>query len=508
MLLPTLLLIAAALPAQDVPTLRVLRQGDVVWVRSSFSPGHDLVVLIGKGANRQVNFDKVFVSPAKPGASMKDLGGATLVSGNTDESTPWHVTGTYIGANHGCSDARILTSARHGLDRADLGGEWTDEAGTRFYLMKIPDGDHLWVLSENRGDVDRWRFTGDVKGSRLRRSRDGAKLDFTAVDMVQLLPACRIRRQEILADGTRPVPEGASTECRTLDVVEEFDVINPGSVLRDVLAHPGQERDFAGPGLDAVIANRIVYRFLPGGATVIHHRAEAKQDFALGSMGFVQAAPLPAAVRHYYIPKTLPFTENGRDWDFERIQPLASAPPRPLAFSTEHRNVADPKDPPDRIVQLLGRQAEGRTVYDLGFAVGYSLIRGMTVPAKRSASAGTPLVLYSSAKSYPRAIDASLVRAGTPFDCVAYRQFFWPAAFPNASSCYWHPEGDETVLYLSYHRAVERDKIRLPAEFAGRTLRVVERTPSLTLHTEGAVPADGLVVSSSGRHGFLVVAIR
>jgi hypothetical protein len=506
---------AAASPDPE-PGLRVVKQGNLVWVRSRFSPTQDLVQLIGKGENGQINFDKVFVSPATAGQRIVDLVGSLLVNPNSDESTPWNLNGTYIGANHGCSDARVLTCPGHGLAAADLGSEWTDGAGTRFTVLKIPDADHVWVLSANSAAGDVWRFTGEVKGSALRRSGGGATLPFRSAEMVQLRPACRIRRQEYLVDGETPLAANTPVECRSLDIVEEIDLINPGAVLRDVAGNPGRKRDFAGIGLEAVVANRIVYRFLPNGATVIHHEADAKQEFELGYMGFIQAGPLatpaPLSVRDLYIPGTLPFTRNGRRWDFEGIQNFLAAPPQPLSFSTRQGNVADPARLPDRLVQLLGRKEGDRTAYEVGFAYGYSLTQGMTAPAKRVAHCGEALVLFSSGKSYPRAIDAMAnggrIPAGTRFNCLAYRQYFWPGAFPNATCCYWHPEGDETVLYLAYHKPVERDVIRLPAEFAGRSIRVVEKTPSLVLLSDLTVPADGLAVRSEGRHGALVLAIK
>jgi hypothetical protein len=424
------------------------------------------------------------------------------------------LNGTYIGANHGCSDARVLTIPRHGLAAADLGSAWTDEAGTTFTLLKVPDGDHVWVLSANSGEGDVWRFTGEVRGASLRRSRATATLAVRAVDMVQLRPACRITRQEYLVDGTTPLADNSPVECRRLDLVEEFDVVSPAAVLRDVIAHAGQARDFAAPGLEAVLANRIVYRFLPGGATLVRHEAQAKQDLDLGYMGFVQAGPLmtpaPWTARDLYIPGTRPFTRDGRRWDFEGIEDVLSAPPQPLSFSAAEGTVADPARPPDRFVQFLGRKGGDRTPYDLGFAIGYSVTQGMTAPEKRSGACGTAAVLYSSGKTYPRAVDAKVgrVRAGARFDCLAYRQYFWPGIAPNATCCYWHPEGDETILYLAYHKPVERDVIRLPAEFAGRSLRILEQTPSLTLLSGRTLPADGLAVRSEGRHGALVLAIK
>ncbi len=48
----------------------------------------------------------------------------------------------------------------------------------------------------------------------------------------------------------------------------------------------------------------------------------------------------------------------------------------------------------------------------------------------------------------------------------------------------------------------------LPAEWAGKTLTVVEQTPSVTLHTTGAIPAAGVVISVADGYGYLVLRVK
>ncbi|MEN6644620.1 MAG: hypothetical protein ABFE08_19460 [Armatimonadia bacterium] len=520
-LLAALLLLAqwaaggAAVAQPPAGRLQVVKEGERVYVRSSFSPTHEVVVVVGKGTNRQINFEKTVLVPMVAGTKADDLTNSQLIHGNGDDSTPWNLNGTYIGANHGCSDSRVITCENHGLTTADLGSEWADGAGTKFYVLKIPDGSHFWVLSANSGTGDIWKFNGKVVGPTLKRTRDGATLTFTEAKMVQLTPACRINSQQYLVNGTTPLVEGQAVEGESFDIVEDYDVISPAGVLADYVAHPGEERSFVAPGLPAVVSNHIIYRFLPNGANVIYTTSQAKQDFNIGYMGFIQSAKLslpPGSTTHqYYIPKTLPFEAGGKTWDFQGQQDYLAAPPVPLNFAVSNNNVSDPGNLPDRFVQLLGHREGEQTVHDVGYALGYSLVQGMTVPAQRAANAGKALMLYTSAKSYPTAVDAKMgqtIKAGTSFECVGYRQYFWPGAYPQTTCCYWHQEGNETLLYVDYHRAVERDVLRLPGEFTGRKLRVVEKTPSVTVHTGDVVPAEGLVLSVAGSYGSVVVGIR
>jgi hypothetical protein len=43
--------------------LRVVKHGDYVFVRSAFSSHQDLVVRVGKGSNRQINFSNTRLVP-------------------------------------------------------------------------------------------------------------------------------------------------------------------------------------------------------------------------------------------------------------------------------------------------------------------------------------------------------------------------------------------------------------------------------------------------------------
>ena len=499
---------------QPSVALRVVKHGDYVFVRSAFSSHYDLVVRVGKGSNRQINFSNTRLVPVSAGMDVGKLNGGTLIHGNGDDATPWNINGTYIGGNHGCSDARELTCPSHGMTAADLGSEWTDEARTKFYLVKIADGDRLWFLSRNLGESDIWRFSTKYAGSTLKRTTGGSVLDFEKVRMVQLRPACRVQRQDYLADGTTPLRDGQPVSCTFLDIAEEYDIINPASLLRDIVSHPGLERDFTADHLDAVIHNHIVYRFDSNGANVIYYKAKALQQFRLGYMGFIQSAKLYTGqydTHEYYIPKTRRFTQNDITYDFRSLQDYSFRLPSPLRFMPGNNNVEDAENLPDRFIQLLGRKEDGKTVREVGYALGYSLIHGLTRPAQRSQHANSAIMLYTSSKSYPVAIDAKMgpiIPAGTPFYCIAYRQYFWPTAQQQATCFYFHEESGDTVVYADYHKGVKRDVLKLPAKLTGRSITVIERTPSVTLHASGTVPPGGVAVSVAGEYGHVVFEVR
>ena len=131
--------------------LTVMKKGEVVYVRSYFSPENDIVISIIKGVNRQITFSNAGLLSS--GSPFDDASIQSLVKFHTcgDDSTPWCLNGTYIGANHGCSDGLEIAVRNHGLSDNDIGSEWLDEAGRKFYILKIANQDKFWLLSENEG---------------------------------------------------------------------------------------------------------------------------------------------------------------------------------------------------------------------------------------------------------------------------------------------------------------------------------------------------------------------
>ncbi|OGV72075.1 MAG: hypothetical protein A3K19_08290 [Lentisphaerae bacterium RIFOXYB12_FULL_65_16] len=486
-----------------------VREGEVC-IRAPFSKEYDLVNVVGKGRNGQFNFSGASLVPVSADSDAQGMAKAVSFHPNGDDSTPWNINGMYIGANHGCSANREFTCPGHGLGVADLGREWTDGAGVKWYLVKIVDKDKLWFLSQDNGKGDIWKFTSTLTGKALTGAKKGRTLQVQSDVMAQLYPAVRIRQQQWLVDGKTPVPRNGKVKCEFLDFVEENEVINPGALLKDIVAHAGQERDFAADALPATVRNTIVYRFHPDGAIVLDYHAKALQDFQIGYMGFVQSAPLRKGnygVHKYYVPKTVPFALDGANYDFRGMQDYSKPLPKPLYFGAAEKNVESADNLPERFIQLLGDEADGRTQWKVGYSLGYSLVQGITTPEARAKHTGRALFLYTSNKTYPSALDAKLapvIKAGTEFHCVAYRRYFNPEPLENATCAYWYRDGDRLVVYLDYHKSVDKDTVVLPPECRGKRITVVEKTPSLTLHTDKTVPADGVTVSVTGDYGYLV----
>lgn len=493
--------------------LAVLKVGDTVFMRSTFSDIYDVVVSMRPGANRQMEFDRTTLVLTKaPMTAELCMAGAVIHGGG--DSAPWYLNSTYIGANHGAYVVMQVTSSGHGLSASDLGGNWLDEDGVVFCLIRILDEHTLWFLSESKGSGDIWNFNTQLIGDKLEHRRNGTTLHVEKRTKNQLNPSCRITRQEILVNGTLPLVENEVVRCNTLDVVDEYDVINPASLLALIQHQAGRKTDFVDSRLEAVVSNRIRYQFQPQGTCVIHHTATARQSFDLGYMGFIQTR---AMVRmkddalDYYIPGTQPFKVGEQRYDFCGVQNFSERPLKPLRFSVANGNVESQEQLPARFVQFLDRKTGQRERVKAGYAFGYSLTRGMTQRAQRAQNCGDALVIHTSAKSYPHAVDKEKrrrIEAGETFDCVAYRRFFSPGdASARATCVYGYQEDDAYLLYADYHRSVSRDSIKLPSYLIGSTVTVVEAQSSVTIESGDTVPEAGLSVSVKDDYGYVVLRL-
>lgn len=492
--------------------VQATRHGDKIFVRSVFAPDKDLVIRVAKGANGQINFDGTFLIDPLSGTEEEELGDGVQIHGARDDVTPWHINGTYIGANHGCSDSREALCPRHGLTTVDLGSEWLDAASNRFALIKIVDDDRFWFLGENRGKGEIWAFNKLIKGTNFTNTARGRTLTCVKLKMTQLYPSCRIARQAYLVDGKTPLADHQTVLCDYLDIAEEYDIINTGALRDDIVKHPGEVRDFTAGHLDAVISNNIVYRFHGNGAVVIDHRARALQSFTLDSMGFIQSVKLIQGAydtHEYYIPKTLPFEQDGTRYDFRALQDFRQLPP-PLTLNASNKRIEYPDNPPDRFIHLLGVTANGATRREVGYAFGYSLLRGLSRPAERARQSKNALTIWRSAKTYPMAIDAQMgnpIAPGTEFHCVAYRHYFNPLSHPNATCVYWYRDDGAVIIHADYHKSVARDAIALPPGLAGRPVEIVEKTPAFTLAAP-SVGKDGTIgVSVADGYGYGVLRV-
>lgn len=491
----------------------VRKLGDKVFIRSWFSPSEDVVVTMNKGVNRQINYYQATLIPASTPLNKTGEIDGRIFHYCHDDSTPLKIISTYIGANHGCSDARELLIPGHGLSSKDIGTAWTDSRGDVYYPIKIVDASKIWVLGEDKGRNGIWRFNCLIAPGDFTRRSDGKKLKIEKATLTQMLPAARIESQQYLIDGKTPLKDGKPVICDYLDIKEKYDIIAPDSLLESIKRQPGKVQDFIAPGLDALLTDETTYQFQPRGVCVVDNHIIPGRDFSTYQASPVMSMQLNRLnnyqTHEYYIPKTMPFDNDGTRYDFNSIQDFTVPIKLSLGFRGSAKNI-NPADPPDRFIQFLGNKRNGKKVREIGFAMGIANDIGLGRPDVRSKNVDEMLFIFRSYKTYPRVLDmkAGALKAGTDLHSRGYRQYFNPEAYDNATCVYWHRRGDVIWLYADYHQSVSKDILKLPEAFTGKKIVIAEKSPSVKLLTKDTVPAEGIAVSVDGKQGFLVLKLQ
>ncbi|MCF6174682.1 MAG: hypothetical protein L3J71_02825 [Victivallaceae bacterium] len=499
-------------PGRAEDKIAVQKNGDKVFIRSWFSPTQDVAITLNRGVNRQINYYRTAIIPATTPLTKVNFTRKEIIHYCHDDTPPMKIISTYIGANHGCSDARELLIPSHGLTVKDIGTAWQDSRGDVYYPIKIVNDSKIWVLGEDKGKNGIWRFNRLIKAGDFSRQSDGKKLTIKKAVLAQMTPAARITKQQYLINGKAPLKDGNPVICDYLDIIEEYDIIAPDSLLGFIKKNPGKIPNFIGSALDALYTNKTTYQFQPLGACFIENQIIPKRDFPTYYATPVMSMPL-SKLNNYksyecYIPKTKPFKNAGTEYDFNAIQDFTVPIKFSLSFKAANKNI-DPLNPPNRFIQFLGQEENGNKVRKVGFAFGIVNDFGSGSSTERIKNVDEMCFIYRSYKTYPSILGpkAGTLKAGVNFNSRAYRQYFNPEKYKNPTAVYWHRQNEGIRLYIDYHQAVSKDIIKLPVSFTGNNITIVEKSPSIELLTKGQVPAQGIAVAVTGKQGYLVLQL-
>lgn len=500
------------LNAQTPPEkVRVFKNGNNVYIRSYFSPEQDVVIYMSKGRNNnQIGFLTTTLIPSSTPDSEISSKSSEVIHICNDDTPPWILNDSYIGANHGLQHGRNLVVSGYSFSTQDIGSMWVDADNNKFYILKVLSPTNIVVLSENIRKSEIWKFNPYIKGNRLENTANNKACNIEKNNPIQLYPVVRIKRVEYLVDGVTPLPENVSTLCKFLTIREESDIIDPSSLINAVKANPGKEVNFIGDELASILSDDITYRLGPMGCCIVEYRSKANSNFSLGYMGYIQSMQLNKKVFDsytYYIPKSLPFEKNKIKYDFRAGQDFMPLLPVNILFNANEKNVENPLDLPSRFIQIVGKTVNDKITSKVGYALGYSPLVGVSKSGERANNTESSFLISKNGKSYPYAIDKKLglIPSGKEFHCVAYRQYFDPTVYPNTNSVYYHQEEDSYILYIDYQKEIAKDTIKLPSYLVGKKISVIESSIDLSL--PDTVPSEGLTLSINKPYAYIVLKL-
>ena len=506
--------------------ITVRKMGDEFVVRSEFSSKYDLVILNFRYAN-----EGAYLIPKD--LELKNFRKGRKIHMNGDEY-PATMTGSLgtLSGNHGSRYGRTLLIPDHGMTDADIGCKITGKDGYPYIIMQICDKDNILIHPWGSGNDYAPKFRAHSTGALFYKNKP---LPFQKSTFTQMYPLNRITDYRLLADGKTPVPENTDVVCDFVDFVFVHDVISPNAAVRSVMKNPGRKPALEWTGnwgmmalentpesrrkhaeymnLSALVTYSNLFRFEARGASVLYRKAvfhsKLKDVKDLNVMyGWAGTGPISRKKKQYfYIPKMKPLRLKGRNKEDPVLNCDFSANylmPEKMNLNSlfTRKDCLDPEDVPDRFIRVVGDDKP-----ELGIALGYSLINGCTAKKYKGINRDPFYLFWYTKKMYPFACILKETRPGQVVESIVYKQYFNPQLEPDATSFYWHREGKSWLVYLDFHKDLKNKLIRLPEHLTGKKITVVEKTPSLTLHTDKTVPGEGIRLDVSGKHGYLVLKL-
>ena len=429
-----------------------------------------------------------------------------------DDGCPINLTSGYLAAGHGYASGSAITKTAHGKTYADIGSVWADTNGRNFYLLKIIDENKLGLFANSISTLTAYDMNREIPSGVLTHVSGAVHTDAISdytVELWQIEPIVKSdgHVKKILMNGMDEITENGTYYGQFVDVIEEYDVAIPTSIIDSVISNKPSDGYTENPDYNkgaSFMHFSNLYRFLSDGTLLIYSTVDGDVDLMLGYWGGTQYAEKNSANVYggtckKYLPGTLPISVNDVTYDM-RIPTNMANWNTSLNYASEYWEDAD--YPPDRCVTFY---TDSNDTIKAGYAVGYLPI-ALGSPAIRKTNISNALNLYSSKKYYPHLIDNRSIPAYTPLKSIVYRKPVINVADKH-TSIYFIPCGDVCYMYADYHMITD-DRIKVPTEYIGKPITVVKSTDNVIIY-EGIVTNEIRirVIESTANYGYAVLKI-
>lgn len=392
--------------------------------------------------------------------SPSTIKGVTVSS--SDDVAPMHILNFTMGANHGYTHYHA-TIPTHGLTNVDIGTEF-DKSGVKFYILRIVDENTVAFISQNNGTPSSPSFVALTTGN-ITRGEESYTV--TSVQSKQLYPSIgELNKYIFVNNEVKETNEDAQGNTNKLEVVENYVIYDPTTVLNNTISRAGQPQEPTMIG-DANVRVNNIYRFV-NNACLVFANVQFLKEIAFTDIMVAQAVIIGSnnGTTQYYVPNSNPL--NG-SVDLRKPTAIAWSSSIP-ATSVVNANQPDPLNPPNRVIQYRG---------DVGFMLCYILTRGQ---GKNVAdyTDRTFEIRNNTGKVYPHPVEKTKVGETTTTNSiysVAMARVYTDLTntrIGNRLSVFKFEVDDETHVYIDYSDSmidfVDLDDLSLN----GKSIEVLE----------------------------------
>jgi len=390
-----------------------------------------------------------------------------LIHNMSDEAAPYRVTGATIGANHGYNKT-VIPAISHGKTNVDVGSVWLGGA-TQFVIVNIPDNDSIEVSAkQGNGNLLSDTLT-HVSGA-----TNTAPINSTVrTNGVQMYPVFNNRVLDIYVDDHKVAGAGEFKAAENVTYSESYDILDKDSIIAWFITQVGTPTKIIEVQGTPIMRINNTYVFDKEMGCVMYQSfigldelERPFQDIMFNMNNPIQPIPL----RKVYIPKSLPFTHETIDYNFNIPTEITDTLTSRINFTPsrcESEGVYC-----DRRIELTD---------NLGYAIGFLPVLDASLDVRRSNASNKALQISETEKTYMSAIDSLAIDTfskGDSYAVVGYKKYFFLPQSRTAE--YYINSKFGKYGYLDWH-SDGIDTIELPEYLVGIGLEIIDKTDNVTV---------------------------
>ena len=389
----------------------------------------------------------------------------SFVKNADDDICPINYGSSYRCAGHGNYVAFNLTATAHGLSESDIGKTYTLDNVT-WLLMKVPDVNHVWVVSVPASQTGSFNTSIASSGTLVGTS---GNIAFTAKEQTQIRPQNINRKYLILADG-KEITQDGTYYCEKLDLTETYQSSNTYEMVQYLIANVGSNTNssYYNNSIPGEVQYDVTYSFYGNGSCCVSHKDTILRDGIVFSFdGLTQVQRYGTHPSAY-----VPFTDIGYPYEL---------PESDLNLSKSHWN--DANFPPYKYYEF-------DPITGLGFGVAYDITFGMGIPEIRkgiiTTSDGAGFYHYPGWKMYPKFYNkGATLTKGT---VIAGNVCRIPVKKIGNYVAYWWKTNSATFVEIETFGECMVE-VELPSDAVGKNATLVKASET--------IPFDDTVIAST-----------
>ena len=400
------------------------------------------------------------------------------------------INDTYVAANHGMNCMEIVTAPEHGKTNDDIGSVWLDAENRTYCLVKIYQADKLGFVLFDDAAMEKGVFGyGKPQGKLIHKANALHQQDVIIAERSggQLRPSFNHYSIRLLVDGKQVDPyTDLMQACSCASVETRYDVIYVPAMLRYLMENVGKNDNasmFAECIRERYVRVTLRYDFHENGSVTVCSSYAFQKAVDLDYIGLAQSMTV-AEKPYAYVPDTAYDVLTQQDET------------QKFVFTRDVWRNAEKV--PYRYYQFKDSTcAEGMAVvYDRNYGWGDN--------ATRLACSKHAGYYNNTRKVYPSLVSGLKLEAGTDITGVAARIPI-SKGDPDLTAVCWYYIGEEIVLMLDTHKAVDKD-VSLPDSLTGREMEIHDSSASCDL-SKLTLDGNKLHICFDG-YGYLVLRLK